>query len=52
MTFCEARQTASFTIVANGAQNPSSNHELFVFRKTQGRWKLARYSFSSALSAT
>jgi ketosteroid isomerase-like protein len=36
-------------ILANGAQVPSSNQELFVLQKCQGRWKLARYSFSSAL---
>jgi uncharacterized protein (TIGR02246 family) len=40
------------TILANGAQMPSSNHELFVLHKTQGRWKLARYSFASAVPAT
>jgi uncharacterized protein (TIGR02246 family) len=40
------------TILANGAQMPSSNHELFVLHKSQGRWKLARYSFASALPAT
>ena len=38
-------------ILANGAQILRSNHELFVLHKTQGGWKLARYSFSSVLPA-
>jgi uncharacterized protein (TIGR02246 family) len=37
------------TILATGAQVPSSNQELFVLRASQGRWQLARYSFSSVL---
>jgi uncharacterized protein (TIGR02246 family) len=37
------------TVLANGAQTPSSNQELFVLHKSQGRWKIARYSFSSVL---
>ncbi len=36
-------------ILANGAQVPGSNQELFVLHKSQGRWKIARYSFSSVL---
>jgi uncharacterized protein (TIGR02246 family) len=37
------------TVLANGAQAPSSNQELFVLHKGHGRWKIARYSFSSTL---
>jgi uncharacterized protein (TIGR02246 family) len=37
------------TILANGKQIPSSNHELFVLHRAHGHWKLARYSFSSVL---
>jgi uncharacterized protein (TIGR02246 family) len=37
------------TILASGVQVPSSNQELFILQKSQGRWKLARYSFSSVL---
>jgi uncharacterized protein (TIGR02246 family) len=37
------------TVLANGARTPSSNHELFVLHKSQGHWKIARYSFSSVL---
>jgi uncharacterized protein (TIGR02246 family) len=49
--FIRSDSTGSITILANGAQIPSSNHELFVLHKTQGRWKFARYSFSSTLPA-
>ena|SRR5438874_4843254 len=34
-------------IRANGAEVPGSNHELFLLRKTDGQWKIARYSFNS-----
>ncbi|CAN7619932.1 MULTISPECIES: YybH family protein [unclassified Variovorax] len=45
------RTTSSGTvkIVANGAEIPDSNQELFLLRKTGGQWKIARYSFSSVL---
>ena len=45
------RTTSSGTvkIVANGAEVPGSNQELFLLRKTGGQWKIARYSFSSVL---
>jgi uncharacterized protein (TIGR02246 family) len=36
-------------ILANGAEVPGSNQELFLLRKTNGQWKIARYSFSSVL---
>jgi uncharacterized protein (TIGR02246 family) len=49
--FLRSTSNGSIAILANGQQIPSSNHELFVLHKTQGRWKLARYSFSSALPA-
>ncbi len=45
------RTTSSGTvkIVANGAEVPGSNQELFLLRKTGEQWKIARYSFSSVL---
>jgi uncharacterized protein (TIGR02246 family) len=49
--FLRSTSKGSMTILATGAQAPSSNHELFVLHKTQGHWKLARYSFSSVLPA-
>src|SRR5438477_7767173 len=41
--------TATVKILANGAEIPGSNQELFLLRKTNGQWKIARYSFSSVL---
>jgi uncharacterized protein (TIGR02246 family) len=47
--FLRSASNGVITILANGARIPSSNQELFVLRKSRGRWKLARYSFSSVL---
>jgi uncharacterized protein (TIGR02246 family) len=41
--------TGVVKIQANGAEVPGSNQELFLLRKTDGQWKIARYSFSSVL---
>src|SRR5947208_11590476 len=42
--FLRSTSNGVATILATGAQTPSSNQELFVLHKTQGRWKIARYS--------
>ncbi|MES2742432.1 MAG: SgcJ/EcaC family oxidoreductase [Pseudomonadota bacterium] len=42
--------TGVITILANGAQIPEGNQELFLMHKRQGQWKIARYSFSSSLA--
>ncbi|MDV9169338.1 SgcJ/EcaC family oxidoreductase [Streptomyces sp. W16] len=47
--FLRSSSTGVATVLANGTQVPSSNHELFVLQRIHGRWKLARYSFSSVL---
>jgi uncharacterized protein (TIGR02246 family) len=47
--FLRSNSTGQVTIVANGAVIPSANQELFLLRKTDGQWKLARYSLSSTL---
>ena len=49
--FLRSTSNGTVTLLANGAQILSSNHELFVLHKTQGGWELARYSFSSVLPA-
>ena len=41
--------TGVVKVLANGAEVPGSNQELFLLRKTDGQWKIARYSFSSVL---
>jgi uncharacterized protein (TIGR02246 family) len=41
--------TGVVKILANGAEVPGSNQELFVLHKTNGQWKIARYAFNSVL---
>jgi uncharacterized protein (TIGR02246 family) len=41
--------TGVIKILANGAEIPEGNQELFLLRKDDGQWKIARYSFSSFL---
>lgn len=43
--------TGVINILANGAQIPEGNQELFLLHKTRGEWKIARYSFSTFLAA-
>jgi uncharacterized protein (TIGR02246 family) len=47
--FLRTTSHGTVRIPVNGTQVPRSNHELFVLQKSHGHWKLARYSFSSAL---
>jgi uncharacterized protein (TIGR02246 family) len=48
--FLRTNSTGQITVLANGAVIPEGNQELFLLRKVQGHWKLARYSFSSFLA--
>ena len=41
--------TGTVKILANGAEVPGGNQELFVLHKTKGQWKIARYAFNSTL---
>jgi uncharacterized protein (TIGR02246 family) len=50
--FLRSTSNGVVTILANGTQIPSRNQELFVLHKSHGRWKLARYSFSSTLPSS
>jgi len=43
--------TGMMKINANGAEIPSAFQELFVVHKEGGKWKFARYFFSSTLPA-
>ncbi len=43
--------TGTMKINANGAEIPSSFQELFVVHKEGGKWKFARYFFSSTVPA-
>lgn len=44
--------TGVIKILANGAEILEGNQELFLLRKEDGQWKIARYSFSSFLLPT
>jgi len=41
--------TGVVKILANGAEVPGGNQELFVLHKANGQWKIARYAFNSTL---
>lgn len=42
------RGVGSQTIAASGETVPVSNREMFIFRKTDKGWKIARYMFNQA----
>ena len=46
--FARTNSAGTTTINATGSKSAEANQELFIFKKaTDGRWKIARYSFSS-----
>jgi uncharacterized protein (TIGR02246 family) len=46
--FVRTNSAGTMTINATGTQSTEGNQELFLVKKgTDGRWKIARYSFSS-----
>ena len=49
--WAELRTTSTGTvkILANGAEVPGANQELFLLHKANGQWKIARYAFNSTL---
>lgn len=46
MAFAVTSSKGSVKILANGAEAPEENRELFVFEKVDGEWKIARYMFN------
>lgn len=46
-----ARTTSSGAVTLRATQQriPDANHELFVFQRTEGTWKISRYSFATTL---
>jgi uncharacterized protein (TIGR02246 family) len=49
--FVRTTSTGTIEIKATGARLPEANQELFIFQKVDGAWKIARYCFSTTLSA-
>lgn len=46
--FVRTSSAGSSTLIADGAQRPEANQELFILRRgPDGLWRVARYSFSS-----
>ncbi|MFT5725235.1 MAG: hypothetical protein ACI9JN_002359 [Bacteroidia bacterium] len=46
MAFAVTSSKGTVKIHANGIEAPESNRELFVFKKVDGAWKIARYMFN------
>jgi uncharacterized protein (TIGR02246 family) len=46
-TFARTNSTGTSTDRANGVTTAEHNQELFIFQLIEGRWKIARYCFSS-----
>lgn len=45
--FARTTATGTKTLLPQGVVDPASNQELFVLRKVDGLWRIARYAFSS-----
>ncbi len=45
--FARTNSAGNVTVNATGAKSAEANHELFVFHKIAGAWKIARYCFST-----
>ena len=46
-----SNSAGTIRVLAPGLEIPEANQELFVFRRVDGAWKIARYSFSTTLPA-
>jgi uncharacterized protein (TIGR02246 family) len=49
--FARTTSTGTIEVKATGARLPEANHELFIFQRVDGIWKIARYCFSTTLPA-
>jgi len=45
--FARTNSAGTVKVNATGESSPEANQELFVFQKTAGSWKIARYCFST-----
>ena len=46
MAFAVTSSKGTIKILANGMEEPEASRELFVFKKVDGKWKIARYMFN------
>ena len=51
MAFAVTGSKGKVKVLANGMEAPEENRELFVFRKTNEEWKIARYMFNKTAPA-
>jgi uncharacterized protein (TIGR02246 family) len=45
--FARTNSAGNVTVNATGAKSAEANQELFIFRKIDGGWQIARYCFST-----
>jgi uncharacterized protein (TIGR02246 family) len=45
--FARTNSAGTLTVLANGHSGPEANQEIFVMRRVDGAWKIARYAFST-----
>ncbi|MFL5575635.1 MAG: YybH family protein [Gemmatimonadaceae bacterium] len=48
IAFALTRSNGTQTILATGASGAESNREMFIFRRDDGSWKIARYMFNKS----
>ena len=46
VAFALTRSNGTQTILATGTDSAESNREMFIFRREDGAWKIARYMFN------
>jgi len=46
--YARTHSAGTSTVVATGASGPEANRELFIFARTAGGWKIARYAFNKS----
>src|SRR6266852_882559 len=46
--YARTHSAGTSTVVATGASGPEANRELFIFARSPGGWKIARYMFNKA----
>ena len=45
--FARTNSAGTVTVLATGESGPEANQELFVLQQVEGKWKIARYAFST-----
>ena len=46
VAFALTRSNGTQTVLATGTDSAESNREMFIFRREEGAWKIARYMFN------